>query len=274
MLATKGELPPGGSEFTRRVLPGGASVLPHPSNRAKGSWKQAAFYSGGGCESSAESGSETLASDDQLLMIRGMQGDANAFEALLRRFSQPLVRFATRALGDPTEAEDVAQIVFIQAFKQSRQFRFECSVSSWLFAIARNVCRNEIRRRSRLRKHFAESSETDVYAVAISCSKGMHDGEPKAVIARELERKIRQAMDDLPARQRTAIHLLLERDLSYEEISILERTSVATTKALIHRGRQTLRQTLRLYLRSADTRERVARIKRAPANSREKTPEA
>src|ERR1041385_3442677 len=91
---------------------------------------------------------------DAALMLRVKQGDLEAFEELVDKYQQPIVNLISRTLQDPTEAEDLAQNVFLQVYKSAHRYRVSAKFSTWLYTIARNLCLNEIRRRSR---HPADS---------------------------------------------------------------------------------------------------------------------
>jgi len=91
---------------------------------------------------------------DAVLMLLVKQGDTGAFTMLVDRYKQPVLNLAYRMLRDATEAEDLAQGVFVQVFKSACRYEVSSKFSTWLFTIARNLCLNEIRRRSR---HPADS---------------------------------------------------------------------------------------------------------------------
>ena len=91
---------------------------------------------------------------DAALMLRVKQGDAAAFTELVEKYKQPVINLIYRTLRDATEAEDLAQNVFVQVYKSADRYRVAAKFSTWLFTIARNLCLNEIRRRSR---HPADS---------------------------------------------------------------------------------------------------------------------
>ncbi len=86
---------------------------------------------------------------DAALMLRVREGDSAAFEMLVEKYKQPVFSLVYRTLHDAAEAEDVAQNVFIQVHKSARRYRVTARFSTWLFTIARNLCLNELRRRSR-----------------------------------------------------------------------------------------------------------------------------
>jgi RNA polymerase sigma-70 factor (ECF subfamily) len=190
---------------------------------------------------------------DAALMLRVKQGDGDAFAQLADKYKQPVVNLVYRMLRDATEAEDVAQAVFIQVYKSAHRYQVASKFSTWLFTIARNLCLNEIRRRSR---HPAESIDAPHPELEDQPAQQYEDksnlGAGERLLAGELEAKIQEALNSLPENQRTAILLCRQEDLSYEEISEIIGCSVSATKSLIFRGRETLKERLKPYLRSGE----------------------
>ena len=86
---------------------------------------------------------------DAALMLRVKQGDTEAFALLVDKYKQPVMNLAYRMLHDAVEAEDLAQVVFVQVYKSADRYKVNSKFTTWLFTIARNLCLNEIRRRSR-----------------------------------------------------------------------------------------------------------------------------
>jgi len=192
---------------------------------------------------------------DAALMLRVKQGDEVAFAELVEKYKQPVMNLVYRTLRDATEAEDVAQNVFVQVHKSAHRYQISAKFSTWLFTIARNLCLNELRRRSR---HPAES---------IDAAHAEHDDQPAqqfednkvvsapdSLLHGELTEKIEQALAELPENQRLAILLCRQDDLSYDDIAEVLGCSLSATKSLIHRGRETLKQKLKPYLRSGHWR--------------------
>jgi RNA polymerase sigma-70 factor (ECF subfamily) len=191
-------------------------------------------------------GCDTFSDPDYPLVIRLRHGDPLAFEQLVQKYKQPIVNFAARMLRDLHEAEDVSQNVFVQAFRSLAQFQFAAKVSSWLYLVARNLCLNELRRRSR---HPLASIEGE------HCTTALHDQiednhiRPAydALLHAELVEIIEHAIASLPEPQRTAILLFRDGHLSYVEIAKRLQLSLPATKSLIHRGRVALKRKLGLY---------------------------
>jgi RNA polymerase sigma-70 factor (ECF subfamily) len=188
---------------------------------------------------------------DAALMQRVTQGDQRAFEELVEKYKQPVFNMIYRTLPDAAEAEDLAQTVFIQVYKSAARYRVEAKFSTWLFTIARNLCLNELRRRSR---HPADSLDASVAPDEDAPARQYEDirntAAPDRLIQDELVAKVSEALKDLPEAQRTAILLYQEQDKSYEEISEILDLSLSATKSLIHRARETLKQRLKPYLRT------------------------
>jgi RNA polymerase sigma-70 factor (ECF subfamily) len=191
------------------------------------------------------------ADPDANLMLRCKQGDTGAFEQLVEKYKQPVLNLLCRTLGDATEAEDVAQNVFVQAYKSAPRYKPSAKFSTWLFTIARNLCLNEIRRRSRHPTAPLDSTHPEDEADRPRQVGDLASPSPdESVLRRELEQKVDQAIKELPENQRIAILLCRREDMSYEDIGEVLGCSVSATKSLIHRGRETLKQRLKPYLRS------------------------
>jgi RNA polymerase sigma-70 factor, ECF subfamily len=193
---------------------------------------------------------------DAALMLRVREGDTAAFEALVEKYKQPVFSLIHRTLHDASEAEDLAQNVFLQVYKSAGRYRVAARFSTWIFTIARNLCLNELRRRSR---HPADSmdqtspEEDQLPTRQFEDVKTAHP--PDLVLRGELEAKVDEAIAALPEKQRTALLLCREEELSYDDIAVVLGCSLSATKSLIHRGRETLKQQLKPYLESGAWRE-------------------
>jgi len=190
---------------------------------------------------------------DAALMLRVKRGDRDAFTALVEKYKQPVMNLIYRTLPDPTEAEDLAQSVFVQVYKSAARYQAAARFSTWLFTIARNLCLNEIRRRTR---HPASPLDHGPASDCAESGRQIPDprqADPGDLLLRgELTRTVEEAVRSLPDNQRLAILLCRQEDLSYEDIARVLGCSLAATKSLIHRGRATLKHRLKPYLQSGD----------------------
>lgn len=184
---------------------------------------------------------------DAALMLRVRDGDTEAFRELVERHQRAIVNTIYRAIGDAWEAEDIAQRVFVQAYRSAARYKPTAKFTTWLFTITHNMIRNEHRRRSR---HATESLDA-MQQPREPGEAGWQPADPRApdparaVAEREFERKIHEAIQQLPVGQRTAVILCRFEGLSYEEIAGVLGCSVPAVKSLLHRARERLKEDLR-----------------------------
>ena len=191
-------------------------------------------------------------SDEQLMLNAG-QGDRNAFDELVRRYSSRMVNVAYQVLGDRELAEDVAQETFLRAYKSAARYRQISKFSTWLYTIALNLCRNELRRRkfkTYSLEGMAERDEESKVRVDIPDEKTQPD--------LDLERKeagtlVRQAVEKLPEKFKTPLVLRDIQELTYEEISEILDLPEGTVKSRINRGRLRVKEILKPYYGSEDS---------------------
>ena len=193
---------------------------------------------------------------DAALMLRVQRGDAAAFAELVEKYKQPVMNLAYRTVQDLTEAEDLAQQVFVQVFKAADRYRVAAKFSTWLFTIARNLCLNEIRRRSRHPAESLDATRNDNEDEPLRQYEDTKSASPPdELLQRELLDKIQEVLAGLPENQRTAMLLYQEKEMSYDEIAEVLDCSLSATKSLIHRARETLKLKLKPYLHSGAWRE-------------------
>ena len=188
---------------------------------------------------------------DAALMMKVKEGDMTAFAELADKYKQPVINLAYRMLRDLAEAQDLAQAAFLQVYRSAARYEVSSKFSTWLFTIARNLCLNEIRRRSR---HPADSMDAPGIDGGEAPQAQFEDrrtsSPPDLLLESELERMVGEAIADLPETQRSALLLCQQDELSYEEISAILGCSLSATKSTIHRARETLKQRLKPYLKT------------------------
>jgi RNA polymerase sigma-70 factor (ECF subfamily) len=175
-------------------------------------------------------------------------GDAQAFDALVVRYSSDVYAFLIRLTEDVEEARDLTQETFLRAFKSVKNFRGDADLKTWLFRIAINESRNRFRWWKRRKSNVtvsldAENPLTETPMSETLSSKSAANPETET-LRREREKALRQALLELPENFREAVILRDIEGFTYEEIAVALEANVGTVKSRIARGREELRKKL------------------------------
>jgi RNA polymerase sigma-70 factor, ECF subfamily len=174
------------------------------------------------------------ASDDQTDVERVLAGDISAFEGIVRRWQSPLINLAYRFCHDRGRAEEMAQEAFLRAYRALGQWRKDAVFSSWLFALATNLYRSELRR---IPARLMSVSLDDIAepADARALNAGLADEDYDRDLA------VRRAVGTLPAKYREALILFYFHDMDVTTAARSLGLSEGTVKARLFRGREILR---------------------------------
>jgi RNA polymerase sigma-70 factor (ECF subfamily) len=176
-----------------------------------------------------------LAEADSSLLAaveRARAGDEGALTALIERYQGRIARFVRSLVGPDDDAEDLSQAVFVKMVLGVAKLKNPQTFEPWLFLIARNTCRDHLRRR-KWRRLFVpwEIDHEQIAAPPVRST---------AMSAANLDR----AMAELPREQRELIALLRENDWSYEDLSRITGASLPAVKSRLFRARQKMRTVL------------------------------
>ena len=197
---------------------------------------------------------------DDELMQQCQQGNMEAFDLIVRRNRVPLVNFIARLLGDPDSAEDLAQETFVRMFKAIKRYKSGAAkFSTWMYHIASNLCKNELRNRGRRGRFFVDSVTTESSSAPEPIEEDLIATAPAHVSLqpgnqleqKEREHAVQSAISDLPERYRLPLILRDLQELSYEEISETLTLPLGTTKSRINRARLMLKDKLRSFVESS-----------------------
>lgn len=186
------------------------------------------------------------AEQDIAWMERVKKGDTEAFRLLIETHQSRVIGTAAKMLGDDSDAEDIAQQVFIRVWNSAARYQPSAKFTTWLFTITRNLVFNELLRRKR-RPAVPMERREDGQEIQIADADGLSPSA--AMLDEELQTAIRQAIDALPEAQRMAVVLRRYEALSYEEIAGVLHLSVPAVKSILFRARTDLRERLQKYLR-------------------------
>ena len=213
-------------------------------------------------EGSGERGraSAEVTDPDAALMTALRRGDEAAFATLVRRWQDRVVSLATRTLRSAADAEDVAQEVFLRVHRARETYEPTAAFSTWIYRITVNTSLNVLRaRKARLavsgempaRPGGSRADETGDGDAGLLDPADPDDPGPEGAAEKdELARVVRQVVDGLPERQRTAILLNKYQGLSYEDTAAAMDLSLAAAKSLLTRARVTIKERLEPYLES------------------------
>ena len=181
--------------------------------------------------------------------------DERAFNDLVQQYEQRVFRLVFRMLGRRDEAEDMVQEVFVQVFKAVESFRGDSKLSTWIYRIAINLCKNRAKYLSRRRSEAQDELEQMSEWRSLHEGRGITVGEtnrPDQVVqGYQLETIVRLSIAQLDSDFREVLVLRDIEDLPYEDIMEITGLPEGTVKSRIHRARAMLKQ--RIEAQMGDT---------------------
>jgi RNA polymerase sigma-70 factor (ECF subfamily) len=187
---------------------------------------------------------------DVRLMLRVKAGDQSAFQELFEKHSRAIVNFAYHFVGSRERAEELTQDVFLQIYRAAGRYEPQARFTTWLYRVARNACLNEVRRpeyRHPTRPLERPDDDPEGRAEIALPDVNAPEGE-RNLAARQLEAKIRVALDELPENQRAALLLSRTEGMSYRDVAEALETSESAVKSLVFRATATMRKQLGEFL--------------------------
>jgi RNA polymerase sigma-70 factor, ECF subfamily len=185
---------------------------------------------------------------DVELMLALKGGDENAFTELVDRHRDAVVNLTYRYLGNKSDAEDLAQEVFLKVYRARSRYEPAAKFTTWLYRVAANACLNEVRDRRRRPTFGAspfEGEDASFPAADRAASSPLEEAERS-----EMREQVRMALAGLPERQRMALLLNKFHGLGYEELADSLEMTVPAVKSLLVRARENVRLRIEPYLRA------------------------
>ena len=186
---------------------------------------------------------------DSELVERFLAGDPRRFQELVERYQSRMVNFIHRAIGDRDRAEDLAQEVFIRVYRHIRRFDTSKKFSTWIYTIASNLAKNELRNRSRnplvLFQSLTSNWDDDHRPLQFEDSSMRPDDLYRR---RHLQQLVERAAEELPPHHREVFILREVDGKSYEEIAEITGTQLGTVKSRLNRARNRFAQIIEPWL--------------------------
>jgi RNA polymerase sigma-70 factor (ECF subfamily) len=186
---------------------------------------------------------------DEMLLRRFTEGDAEAFETLVRRFERPLFNFILRSVRDADRSEELLQEVFLRVIQRATEFQGGSKVSTWIYTIARNLCidtsRKMVFRRHRsLDAPSGDDPEGPTMMDRVVAATPLADRE---VIGGDLKERIARAVEELPEEQREVFLMRELQDLAFKEIAEIVGVPENTVKSRMRYALERLQRALAEY---------------------------
>lgn len=181
-------------------------------------------------------------STDEQLIAKFQLGDVQAYDVLVRRYKDQLLNFIYRFVGNRSDAEDLVQETLLRVYKNKHMYKEIAKFSTWVYTIAGNLAKTELRRRKR-HKIFSvsnfvnEERDYDIPDKALSPEKQVDSTMQEAIIQKAIEK--------LPVKFKEVIILRDIQGFAYEEISQILNIPLGTVKSRVNRGRLKLQEDLK-----------------------------
>lgn len=179
--------------------------------------------------------------DEQKFISLAQKGDSSAFEVLLTRYEKQVYHQALRLLGNPEDAADVTQEVFLKVWRSLPSFQGDSSFATWLYKLTDNAAIDLLRREKKRRGDASLDDEEYQWDATLADPKGSPE---RALERQELQRAVSEGLRKLSEEHRRVLVLRELNGLSYEEIADILSLSPGTVKSRIARARTALARLL------------------------------
>lgn len=171
----------------------------------------------------------SLNDDDEALIAAALNGSSYAWEKLVKRFESQVYNLGLRLTGNPTDAMDLMQEVFLGVYRNLHRFRGDAKFSSWLFRIAHNKA-VDMNRRKRLMTSRPRQYSDDEGDVFDTYPADDSDEPDKKLTEIELNKQVINMLGQLPLEQRLVVELKIFQSLTFDEIAVMQEISENTAK--------------------------------------------
>lgn len=179
---------------------------------------------------------------DKELLNNVISGDLDYFDAIVDRYKNRLINFVYRFVKDYDVAEDIVQETFLRVFRKRRDYKAIANFSTWIFTIAGNLAKSELRRRKRWRFLSIDASNEGDRSFELP---GKEIDPDRHTAIQLFDEAIQAAIDELPDKYREALILRDVEGMSYQQIAEITKVPIGTVKSRVNRARLRLRKKLK-----------------------------
>lgn len=185
---------------------------------------------------------ERLSLAQRYFVRRLQKGDPRAFRELVQLHEDRVYSFVLRMLGDPQEAQDVSQEVFLAVHRNLSRFRGDCRVSTWIYRVAKNHCLNRLK----YLEHRTPGGDVDLERIVTmgDAQSTALQRPDQAMLAAEERDHVQRALSALSPEHRLLVVMRDIEGLGYDQIAHVAQLPLGTVKSRIHRARAALAELL------------------------------
>jgi len=184
---------------------------------------------------------EPIESEAELIK-KAREGGIKAFESLISKYQKTIYNIAYQFVQNQEDANDLSQDAFVKAFQSIKKFRGDCSFSTWLYRIVKNVFLDECRSSSGKMRALESPLQEEGGNLQAPAQLHHADDQLKSMEKKDLQEMVQRAIRELPLKFQLPIILYDIQNFSYQEISEITNASVGTVKSRLNRARKLLRK--------------------------------
>lgn len=194
--------------------------------------------------------------DDKELVNRVLRGDSQIFAIIIKNTEGLVAQIVFRLLNNPEDRKDIAQDIYLKAYKNLPGFKFQSKLSTWIGQIAYNTCFNFLEKKKViLLNNNPQENESNCSALELAANKFINilNNETEDTLFRtELAEIVQSAIEFLPPLYKTLVTLFHYEELSYEEIAEITGLPLGTVKNYLFRARKSLKDNILLHYKQEE----------------------
>lgn len=191
--------------------------------------------------------------EEKRLASRSLAGDTQAFGSIIKYTERLVAQIVFKMIANPEDRKDIAQEVYLKAWKKLPSFRFESKLTTWIGQIAYTTCIDNLRKKKLVlpgNDHYNDEQDTGESIFSRLPAGGTSEEDP--ITGRELSAILKTEIEKLPPVYKTMIALYHQEELTYEEISQVTGLPAGTVKSYLFRARKTLKNNLLTQYKKED----------------------
>ena len=174
--------------------------------------------------------------NEKQLIENILKGENHAFTLLIKQYQKLVLSIVYRLVNTNDDVEDICQDTFIKVYKNIKNFKFNCKLSTWIATIAYNTSINYLRKKKNYIDDFNDIKEINIPSITIT-------EDPESILGKaEIKKNIRLLIDKLPHNYKIVLTLFHLNEFSYKEIEDITKWPEGTIKSYLSRGRKILKE--------------------------------